>query len=95
MNINVKEVEITLTGGELYETGCDISRSLRASISDHYNRLQQGKDGEPIFYEQERFKIKRMNEFLEHSGYSHMIETFDRQFRELFAKRREERDKEG
>jgi hypothetical protein len=94
MNIDIKEIKITLTGGELFELGWHIACSLKASIKDHYNHLQQNKDGEPIFYEQEKVTIHRMNKFLESSGHSHMIETFDGQFKELFEKRRAERKKD-
>ena len=84
---------IEFTSDELYNIACDIARALKCSINDHYNCLQQDKDGESIFFDQEREKLNTLSTFLMITDGESIYIMYVNQFKEMFAVKREERKK--
>ena len=93
MNLQKATYEIEITSEEAYSLGCIIGRSLESSIKNHYNNLQQNKDGESVFFEQEKRTLKWMGLLFGISGYPNMNESFIGRFQELFINKRKEREK--
>ena len=92
MNLQEANYTIKLERNELSEICFCIKRSLLESIEDHYNSLQQNKDGEPVFDEQEKTKVFLLKDLSKLSGYD-IYEDFLYMKNKMFAEKREERDK--
>lgn len=95
MKLLTAEYEASFTRDELYMIAWALFGDLKASIEDHYNVLQQNKDGEHLFFEQESSKIQLMKETYACSGYLGIFESNMANIKHLFEQRRLERQKKG
>ena len=91
MMIRAKNVELELTGDEVYLLACHIKNNLMQTIKDHWNNLQRDEDGESLFFERNEKDLRMMREMYEVSGYSHCFEGAVDDYKRLFEKRRAER----
>jgi len=94
MDIKKASYEIEMTSDEMYQLGCVLIHQLENSIKNHYNELQQEKDGESVFFEQEKQSLSMMKFFLETVGRATMYEAYVDEYKKLFADKRAEREKE-
>ncbi len=92
MRVAKTEITLELDRDEIDIIGWSLYRGLKNSIVNHYNKLQQEVDGEPIFYEQERMQINLMGDMVSLIGRRDLAENFDREFKGMFEDRRKERE---
>ena len=92
MNLQEANYEIKLDRQELSEICFSIKRSLLEDIETHYNKLQQEKDGEPVFDDQEKTKVRLLKELSKLTGYD-IYEDFLYMKNKMFDEKRKERDK--
>ena len=92
MNLEKAKYTIELDRSEVIEIAFSLKYNLLKSIEDHYNKLQQEKDGEPVFDDQEKSKVRLLEELSKLSGYQ-IFEDFQYQKTALFNNKRKEREK--
>lgn len=90
MEIKAKTVVMEMDGNEAYNIAWALVHDMRGQIKDHWNQLQQDKDGETSFNEQNKFLIDAMKRMFEVSGYSHCYESAIQEFRRSFEAKRKE-----
>lgn len=91
MTIKPKTVEIVMTGDEVYTLAFTIKHDLEESIENHWNCLQQGKDGEELFFKENMEQLKIMQQFFEVSGYGQLFGQAVYEFKQMFEVKRAER----
>jgi len=93
MNVQNCIVTVKLSRDELWLLATNLEYRLQQSIEGHYNCLQQGKDGEAVFFDREKERLELMKEFYGlHGGHSLHYDSFIRQARTAFQEKREERE---
>ena len=91
MKLNDAKYTIELEKRELLDICYALKRTLLKSIDDHYNQLQQSKEGEPVFDEQEASEVRLLKELSNLCG-QEIYEDFLYNKTDLFAKKRKERE---
>lgn len=93
MSLDVREAEYTIRiqRNDANDIAYAIMHDLKRSIETHYNHLQQGKDGEDIFYDHNKNQIKIMEFMFGIIGEARMFESYMREFKSIFEARRKER----
>lgn len=91
MEAKAETIKMQMDGDEVYDIAWSILHDLRGQIKDHWNTLQQEKDGEPLFFEQNKKLLEIMKKMFEVSGYSHCYESAISEYKKSFADKREER----
>ena len=91
MRLNDAKYTIELEKRELLDICYAMKNALLDSIKTHYNQLQQNRDGESVFDEQEDTEIRLLKELSNLSG-QEIYENYLYNKIELFAKKRKERE---
>lgn len=85
-------VTIRLSRGELWMLATGLQHAIMDSIEEHYNCLQQAKDGETLFFEQKKDSLELMKElYALYGGHSTHYDSVIQQAKRLFQEKREER----
>lgn len=92
MRIEEATFKVELDKEEINMIAYSLYHSLITSIETHYNSLQQNKDGEAIFHEQEAKELYLMQEMFSMIGYRNLSESYMKEFARMFEKRRKERE---
>ena len=95
MQIRDGKTTIELSHQEACDVGGYIARGLEAAIESHYNRLQQNKDGEQVFFEHCKDILNSLEILCFASGDVTLYEYFISKFKSMFKSRRSERAKEN
>ena len=91
MRLDKANYTIDLDRSELSELVFALKHNLISSIESHYNTLQQEKDGEPVFDDQEKSKVRMLEELSALSGYQ-IFKDYEYTKKRLFAEKRKERE---
>jgi hypothetical protein len=94
MEIRDGETVIKLSHQEARDVSHYIARGLEAAIKSHYNRLQQNKDGETVFFEHCKDILNSLEILCFASGDVTLYEYSVSKFKSMFKERRDERAKE-
>ena len=93
MWVEKTKVTLQMEEGELNDIAFSLKESLLATISKHYNVLQNNEDGEALFFERERRKLNLTTEFLSLIGCSQVARDMREEIKLMFKTKREERAK--
>jgi len=91
MKIESAEYKIQLNSEEVRSLAYCVHRDLIRAIKDHYNCLQQGKDGEPIFKDMEKDKIRMMKFLFQIVGEFYFLINCESEYMSMFEQKRKER----
>ena len=92
MKIEDINVKLSFNRDELYDLSFMIMKVLNNSIESHYNCLQQNKDGESVFFDYEKGKIKMLKTFTHLNARPDEYDYFIKQCKDKFEKKRKERE---
>ncbi len=91
MKIESAEYKIQLNSDEIRGLAYCVHRDLMRSIKEHYNCLQQSKDGEPIFKDMEKDKIRMMKFLFQIVGEFYFSINCESEYISMFEQKRKER----
>lgn len=91
MRIDKAKYTIELDKSEIDTISFSLKHDMLQSIDHHYNNLQQGKDGEPVFDDYEKDKVRLLKELSALTGLQ-IYEDFEYQKKRLFEEKRKERE---
>ena len=94
MQIKDSRATIEINSQEAWEISYCINGNLLRAIESHYNQLQQDKDGEDLFFQQENTKLYILSNMCAVAGHIDAYESYISDYRSRFQKRRLEREKE-
>ena len=92
MQIKDGETIIRLSHQEARDVSHYITRGLESAIENHYNCLQQDKDGEPVFFDHCKSILNSLEILCFSSGDTMLYEYSISKFKTMFKKRRDERE---
>ncbi len=91
MKLETAEYKISLNHEELRDIAYCIKHDLLQSIDDHYNKLQQNQDGELVFEDHCKQKVRILKYLSNISGES-IFDDFEYMKNKAFTDKRKERE---
>lgn len=79
--ITLMESKITFTfsSGVLYEMACDLHYAIKTTCETHWINHPDA------FAEHEKFRLARLELFLNHSGYGWLFEDYKKQYQDIIS----------
>lgn len=90
MHLVKGEYTVFLTNREAREIAYAIHKNLVRSIKEHYNSLQQGKDGEIVFFKNEATALEILKLMCSITG-NGLAENRTNEYKGMFKAKRDER----
>lgn len=92
MKVNNVKAVLEFDMNELDSLAFMIDQYLKSTIREHYNRLQQNKDGENVFFDHKNKNLEMLEIICSLRGRRIEYDQMIAQYKRMFAERRKERE---